>query len=147
MVEPHPALTPSQELHATLLLTHCLVGERIEGLKVRKLVARHKTSLRRKAEVTHSKLSPPPLPQALPPLLLWAPLSLFCLVPALTEDDSHPRGRKLLLCRTLAAITQLCLVVGLGFKYRLLAPEMIAWLPEQKGLVVGRSICGGKHQR
>lgn len=91
MVEPHHALTPSQELHATLLLTHCLVGERIEGLKVRKLVARHKTSLRRKVRVTHAKLSPPPIPQALPPLLQWALSSLFCLVPPLTEDDNHPK--------------------------------------------------------
>lgn len=57
------ALTPLQELHATLLLTHCLVGERVEGLKLRKLVTWHslrwKHSLRRKAKVTHAKLATP----------------------------------------------------------------------------------------
>lgn len=57
MVEPRHALTPSQDLCATLLLTHCLVGERIEGLKVRKPVARHKSSLRGKAKVTYAKLT------------------------------------------------------------------------------------------
>lgn len=79
---------------------------------------------------------PPPLSQALPPLLQWAPLLVFCLVPPLTEDDNHLRGRNLLHCRTLAAIAQPCLVVGLGFKYRLVGScdhRLPAWAKRPGG--------------
>lgn len=79
------------------------------------------------------------LPQAPPLLLQWASLSLVCLVPPLTEDYNHAKGRKLLLCRILAAITWLCLMMGLGFKHRLVA--------QAKGPGGVRSVCGWETPR